>query len=344
MTAMRLDEYDKAAVDLANDAYGKILKFHYGREVPAPKPKLPDGCLHHYTTADGLKGIIENNELWASSAYFLNDSAEIVYGCGILKEALDEWIAANPRPDDSLSLGTAKQLRTTFGEHLLNMHIVQPIYLSCFCEDDNLLSQWRAYGQAGGYSLGFQVPAADFLTGQGFRPEPCTYTSRWVKVEYGKKQQIRRCKEILDAILPAFDDKTTAQAFATIGDHPLSGYSKVLRTMVDILMEEIVGFKSEAFAVEKEWRVVVRQRDLTKQGTDDGGETPIQVYFRSSRGALVPYVKLIPTNPGERLPIYCVRTGPTLEANAATLGLPLFLQTKGYPGVRIRRSDISVRI
>jgi hypothetical protein len=97
------------------------------------------------------------------------------------------------------------------------MHVVQPIYLACFCEEDNLLNQWRTYGQSGGYSLGFQVPALDFLTGQGFKPEPCTYTSKWVKVEYDKKEQITRCNEILDAVLPAFDGSETAQAFAVIG-------------------------------------------------------------------------------------------------------------------------------
>jgi hypothetical protein len=108
-------------------------------------------------------------------------------------------------------------------------------------------------------------------------------------------------------------------------------------------MEEIVGFKNAAFAVEKEWRVVVRQRELTKQGTDDGGKTRPPVHFRSSRGVLIPYVKLSPTNPGDKLPIYCVRTGPTLEANAATLALPLFFETNGYR-LRIRRSEISLRL
>jgi hypothetical protein len=87
---MRLDEYDKSAVNLANEAYGEIVKFHYNREFTTPKQKPPEGFLYHYTTADGLKGIIENDELWATSAYFLNDSAEIIYGCRILKEALDE--------------------------------------------------------------------------------------------------------------------------------------------------------------------------------------------------------------------------------------------------------------
>jgi hypothetical protein len=67
---MRLDEYDKSAVKLANEAYGKVLKFHHNREVTTPKPKPPDGCLYHYTTAEGLKGIIEKNAHACSFSFF----------------------------------------------------------------------------------------------------------------------------------------------------------------------------------------------------------------------------------------------------------------------------------
>src|SRR5229473_173006 len=100
-----LNGYDKSAVQLANIAFNQILKFHNNRESAAPEQTPPAALLFHYTTADGLKGIIEKNELWATSAYFLNDSAEITYGCGLLREVLDEWIAKNPRDEDSLSLG-----------------------------------------------------------------------------------------------------------------------------------------------------------------------------------------------------------------------------------------------
>jgi hypothetical protein len=337
-----LSEYDKSAVDSANAAYNEVLKFHYNREITGPKPKPSSGLLFHYTTAEGLKGIVEKNELWATSAYFLNDSAEVIYGCRTLKEALEEWMANNPRPADSMTLVVARELHSTFGNQFLNMQVVEPIYLACFCEDDNLLSQWRTYGQSGGYSLGFQVPADPF-TGNRVKPEPCTYTHRLVKVEYGRKEQIRRCREMLDAVLPTFDKPETARALAAIGDHPHVGYSVISRAMVDMFMEEIVSFKNDAFAVEKEWRLVVRRRLLIKQGTDDGGRTPVPVHFRASRGALIPYVKLIPTAPTEKLPIHCVRTGPTLDATASTLALPLFLETNGF-SVRIRRSEISLRL
>ena len=337
---MLLGEYDKSAVELADSALNQVLKLH--REVTAPKQRPPRGLLYHYTTADGLKGIVEKNELWATSAYFLNDSAEITYGYGLLKKVLDDWLVKNPRPEESLTLGLARNLRNWFGEDLLKRNVIQPIYLACFCEDDNLLSQWRAYGQSGGYSLGFRYPADDFLTGQGFKPEPNTYTSKWVKVEYDRDEQAKKCAAILDPVLAIFDDPDTTRAMVTVGDHPQVGYSKILSALIDMLLEEIVGFKNKAFDIEKEWRVVVRQRELTKQGTDDGGKTPLPVHFLISKGTLIPYVKLIPTDPAKKLPIACVRTGPTLDKTTAGMAVSMMLVRNGF-SAGVQGSDISVR-
>ena len=296
---MLLSEYDQSAVRLADAAMQKVVKFHYSREFNPQKQVPLKGLLFHYTTAEGLKGIIEKNELWATSAYFLNDSSEIIYGYGVLKEVLDKSITNNVRPNDSLPLGIARNLRQWFGEDLQNRHVINPIYLACFCEEDNLLSQWRTYGQLGGYSLGFNLPADDLRTGQGFKPEPNVYTSIPVKIEYDRSEQAKKCVSILDQLLAIFDDPETARALVTVSDHPLVGYSTILRVIADMLLEEILSFKNEAFRDEKEWRVVIRQRELTKQGTDDGGKTPIPIYFRSSGGMLVPYVKLIPTHPAK---------------------------------------------
>lgn len=339
---MLLTEYDQSAVKLANAAWSQITKFNLNRKVLEPKPVPPSGILYHYTTSDGLKGIIEENELWATSAYFLNDSAEVTYGYQLLKEVLELWLADNPRPEGSLALSLARDLRKSFGDDLLNMNLIEPIYLACFCEHDNLLSQWRAYGQSGGYSLGFDVPK-DAFTGQGFKPEPCTYTSEWVKVDYCRNEQIKKCRAVVDMLLTIFDNSDITAAIATLGEHPFFGYPKILTVIVDVLLEEIVGFKNEAFEVEKEWRIVVRRRELTKQGTDDGGKTPTPIHFRCSRGMVVPYVKLIPTDPGKKLPVACVRSGPTMDKTIAGMAVKMLLEKNGYPSVLVEGSDISVR-
>src|SRR6185312_14332716 len=192
--------FDKADVELAGTALNTLLKVNYTRDFARLRRAPPAGLLFHYTTADGLKGIVEEDELWATSAYFLNDSAEITYGYGLLKEVLEGWIAANPKAENSLCLGLARDLQHSFGQNLLNRDIVDPIYLSCFCEQDNLLSQWRTYGQAGGYSLGFKVQQEGVW--DGITPEPCVYTARWVKVDYDKDQQVEKCRALLQKVMP----------------------------------------------------------------------------------------------------------------------------------------------
>jgi hypothetical protein len=104
-----------------------------------------------------------------------------------------------------------------------------------------------------------------------------------------------------------------------------------------------MGFKNKAFEVEKEWRLVVRRRDLLKQGIDDGGKTPVPVYFRTSKGMVVPYVKLVPTEQGGKLPLAYVRSGPTLDKVNAWLGVRMLLDEHSFRGVSIEGSDITVK-
>jgi len=334
-----LSEYDKSAVASAQSVFKQISTVYESQFSDEPPPNT---ILHHYTSAEGLKGIIESNELWATSAYYLNDSAEMFYGYHVLKELLDDWLSKNPRPDDSITLALARQLRTSF-EDLFQKRLLRPIYLTCFCEEDNLLSQWRAYGQSGGYSVGFRVLPKIGIFGERLTPEPNIYTCRWRKVEYERTKQAEICRSILEPIFETLDDPITAQAIKTVSEHPFFGFQKLFTDTMDILMEEIVRFKSEAFSVEKEWRAVVRQRDFLKQGIDDGGRTPVPVHFRTSRGMLMPYVKLVPWQRDKKLPITCVRSGPTLDKTMAIVAISMILDTYKFPGVTVRGSDITAR-
>lgn len=338
-----LTDYDKNAVGLASAALSKISKFHHNREITSPKPRPPKGFLYHYTTTNGLKGIIEKNEIWATSAYFLNDSTEIIYGCRVLKQAVDDWMARNPRVEDSLSLRMGRQLKQVFGEHLLNMTQVRPIFLCCLCEDDNVLSQWTTYGRSGGYSIGFKLPAEDMLSFQGLRPEPNICTSKWLKVEYDRNAQLKRCGTILDSILPIFDDPSTVNGIAAVDDHPFLGYAAILRVVMDLLLEEVVCFKDEAFKSENEWRIVVRQREWLKQGTDDGSKVVKPIHFRTSANKLIPYVRLIPYKESDKLPIACIRYGPTTEITTTHLAVSLLLEQNGFSSVPVQPSGIPLR-
>jgi hypothetical protein len=330
---------DDPNVHIANGALNRVLRFN--AEENRRREHLPEsGMLFHYTTAEGLKGIVENSELWASSAYFLNDSAEVNYGCGVFEEVLSEWIATSGRDEDSLALGLAHDLRGQFTDKRLN-NFAPPIYLTSFCEDGNLLSQWRTYGASGGYALGFNF----FPHGAGglFKPEPKSYTVRLAKVEYERSEQIKRCKAILDTLLPIYDEPEIANAIREVADHGMVNYQRQQGIVGEILMEEALAFKDRAFSVEKEWRFVVRRRELLKQGDDNGEDAQKLVRFRPTQRYAVPYLRLIPAGSNTRLPLRVVRSGPTLDRLSVVLSVHPLLYRYDYGDVRVEESGISVR-
>ena len=48
--------------------------------------------LYHYTDADGLKGIVENEEIWLTSVLHLNDPSEVNYGIDAARQDLNALI------------------------------------------------------------------------------------------------------------------------------------------------------------------------------------------------------------------------------------------------------------
>src|SRR5579883_2004996 len=50
----------------------------------------PRSNLYHYTSGDGLQGIVRDKNLWATHYKYLNDSTEIRYAFEILKKVVRE--------------------------------------------------------------------------------------------------------------------------------------------------------------------------------------------------------------------------------------------------------------
>src|SRR5579863_7496945 len=174
-----MEEQVEADLRTAAEAWKKLYRFTGARRPRTPQQLGPDASLFHYTTADGLKGIIEDNCLHASSAYFLNDSSEIDYGYRVLDGVFEEFEKHRPSWPSILTVRLVRELRQMFSSEAARVKRMKSIYVACFCEDGNLLSQWRAYGQSGGYCLG--ITAFGEGPARAIKPEPCIYTARWVK-------------------------------------------------------------------------------------------------------------------------------------------------------------------
>jgi len=82
--------------------------------------RIQDDC-YYYTTLDTFHKIVENDEIWSTQLRFSNDSEEYNAGYKILHQEFN-------------------------GIDLKSAH---EYYMICFCEKDDLLSQWREYARRG---------------------------------------------------------------------------------------------------------------------------------------------------------------------------------------------------
>jgi hypothetical protein len=115
----------------------------------------PPAQVFHYTNSHGLLGIVTSHKLWASGADFLNDSSEPEYALRVLKQSVEE--IGRGLEDDSI---VARSLRGMWNYMEDEYKRNGPhVYVSCFSEHGDLLSQWRGYGGGcAGYAIGFSGP------------------------------------------------------------------------------------------------------------------------------------------------------------------------------------------
>jgi hypothetical protein len=100
----------------------------------------PPSILYHYTTAAGLLGILkkEGHSLWASAIGFSNDSSEGRYATSAGNNILAAY--KPQRGSDRAVIGVmATSLYSTEKQR-------EAAFSVSLCQEDNLLSQWRAYG------------------------------------------------------------------------------------------------------------------------------------------------------------------------------------------------------
>ncbi|MCX5805306.1 MAG: hypothetical protein NT010_04450 [Proteobacteria bacterium] len=133
--------------------------------------------LYHYTTWDGLLGILKTQTLWATHYKFLNDYSEIVFFRDKLvslilpyvREAYEKFVKQSPHIEEKISRkGGLGQIIQHDAEVVVGAQYRatgHEIYILSFCgqhknphiNNNGLLSQWRGYGSGGGFVLVFNT-------------------------------------------------------------------------------------------------------------------------------------------------------------------------------------------
>ncbi len=122
----------------------------------------PD-ILYHYTSQEGLLGIIENGEIWATDILYLNDEREFKLAFELACNLLSSRISAASQKAQALQ--NIRSLVTQVAKDRRN------VYVSSFSAKGDLLSQWRGYCPQGmGYAIGFRrADLKTFAQEQGFQ-------------------------------------------------------------------------------------------------------------------------------------------------------------------------------
>jgi hypothetical protein len=108
---------------------------------------LPE-ILYHYTSQDGLIGMLNKKTIWASKIHYLNDSKEFRLALDLARCELNERISAATSPGDRSRLELLRD--TIYPGARVNTCVC------CFSELEDDLSRWRGYGGGNaGFSVGF---------------------------------------------------------------------------------------------------------------------------------------------------------------------------------------------
>jgi Protein of unknown function (DUF2971) len=260
---------------------------------------LPKSPLYHYTTGDNLIRILQSGELWSTQAACMNDTKELIY-------AVEKFADRVKLAKDSDVAGKLAPLWGAVEDLISNPSAnAAPIFLACFSERDDDLSQWRAYASGeGGYSIGFD--AGKLWQG----PPSEVYLMR---VEYDESRMNFLLDDIIKWLVKVY--------LAAPGLDPRPPEDEWAQACVSYWLTNVtpfaIGLKHKAFEAEQEWRLFQysRSEDLAK-------------YRFKQRSSFMS--RHLPLRIPKPLPVVSVRIGPCRHPELSRIAVGDLLIKQGY--------------
>jgi hypothetical protein len=131
--------------------HGAIAAMSIADIVAELYKEQPQKPLFHYTSLGGLMGIVESAAIRCTEMRYLSDSAELEHAVELMEWAIGSRFEYEPQKKDkppltAIEAQVLKQLQGWLRHSLLKGH---GLFVACFTENGNLLSQWRSYTQPG---------------------------------------------------------------------------------------------------------------------------------------------------------------------------------------------------
>jgi hypothetical protein len=309
--------------------------------------------LFHYTSEDGLAGILRSQSLWGTHWQYLNDAGELQHFSEKLPDLLKasriaeaEKFARNNYDfkEWADSLGGIENIVDTEVQELVKLFqesVAHPdpakqifeYYVTSFCTPEGsfedvrthgLLSMWRCYG-AGGYALVLDTAALDSLLREEVKAWPA-------KIVLGDVGYSCDPPNVLDSRVNALPELRKIFSESTFDSQD------AFETMLEPLTNCFTYYKHWAFAEEREVRLITtlngeRMRTIHAQKGTAWRERHIQ------HG--VPRIHLF-EGIGRRLPIKRIIVGPGLDRAVCESKLRVLLEELNL-NIPVALSNIPLR-
>lgn len=269
---------------------------------------LPDH-LYHYTSQEGLRGIVQGGELWASKITHLNDSSELALTLGATRTYLE---GIDPPAPVRAGILRDLELIEASGNN---------VFVFSLTSSGDLLSQWRGYTRPGsGYSIGFAAAELKRIAERDglFSLGPCSYASD-VRNEV--------VADLVSRVVSGNLHLRTKRKKYT----PRTPWRSP--QFSDELLFAASFLKHEAFREEMEWRLVSRPIPF---------KDPMFCY-RDGKSHLLPYFRLSIREAAGSIPLRSVTVGPTPHPDLALSAVEGLLLSSGISKFSLQRSEIPFR-
>ncbi len=271
--------------------------------------------LFHYTTPQGLKSIIENGCLWMNNTKYMNDASENTYYLDVCSKVIQKMQTINVDENSQYLLNELlKRIRLPVKHHS---------YITCFSNKDDNLSMWRAYGNDGGFSIGFDLMRDEKLV--------TNHDSSFFDMEYRtSKQKLMLSKSIEHVLHVMYEDKVYVHN---------NGGREIFKIYVDSLYKSLLKcflrLKNPHFKDEHETRLIFNKRKEKNELRK----------FRTKGNLFIPYYEKRASigNEETKLPIFKITIGPCPNMELVKESLEDFLIANNYLDVIVKPSKIPYR-
>jgi hypothetical protein len=292
------------------------------------------GTIYHYTSAEGITGIIDKHEIWMSNTAFMNDTTEL----NMLQNA-----KAIFKDNDFTNDAVRHEWNEMLKRQWLNENRQTDYYMASFSRKKDSLEQWRAYGN---FCIGFD--ARKLAVKKRVFLYSCLYTENDIRKWVLKKERIDEWKGLAD------DEQRRNGAY-------------------NLLYVASMKYKNRHFKNEREVRLIaISHHNWLFNNSPEMYEDDLPIHFRRHPiyGFPIPYLKFFieyeshegtkrkketekemkerklreeGTKQKNLLPITEVIVGPMAHQMEAKTACQILLSERGYKNVRVTESRIPYR-